>query len=130
MIEPFYTVTKEQETNDFGRFVIEPLPQGFGHTLGNSLRRILLTFLPGTSISFVKIKGVRHQFSTLPGLKEDIVEFILNLKNIHFNLEGEEEAKVTLAKSGPGKIKASDIKLPANVTISNPDVYLGSLANR
>jgi DNA-directed RNA polymerase subunit alpha len=130
MIEPFFTLTVDKKTDTYGKFIIEPLPQGFGHTLGNSLRRILLTFLPGTSISFVKIKGVRHQFSTLPGLKEDIVEFILNLKNVHFNLEGEEEAKITLTKSGPGKIKASDIKLPANVTISNPDVYLGFLANR
>lgn len=130
MIEPFFTVTNEKLTESYGKFIIEPLPQGFGHTLGNSLRRILLTFLPGTSISFVKIKGVRHQFSTLTGMKEDIVEFILNLKNVNFSFEGNEEVKVTLAKSGPGEIHASDLKLPAGVTVANPDTYLGYLANR
>ena len=130
MIEPFFNTTVEINKKDYGKFSIEPLPQGFGHTLGNSLRRVLLTFLPGTAITSVKIKGVRHQFSTIPGLKEDIVEFILNLKNIHFNLEGDTEAKIILTKTGPGEILASDIKLPANVTIANPDVYLGTLANR
>ncbi len=130
MIEPFFTVTTAKQTPEYGKFVIEPLPQGFGHTLGNSLRRILLSFLPGSAVSFVKIKGVRHQFSTLPGMKEDMVEFILNLKNIHFALEGEQEAKVTITKAGPGEVKASDMKLPANVTISNPDTYLATLANK
>lgn len=130
MVQPFFTVTAKKKTNEQGLFVIEPLPQGFGQTLGNSLRRVLLTFLPGTAISFVKIKGVRHQFSTLPGFKEDMVQFILNLKNVHFNLEGEDEAKITLAKSGPGQVRASNFTLPANVTIANPDAYLGSLANR
>lgn len=130
MIEPFFTVESEKLTESYGKFIIEPLPQGFGHTLGNSLRRILLTFLPGTSVAFVKIKGIRHQFSTLTGLKEDIVEFILNLKNVNFSFEGDEEIKVTLAKSGPGEIHASDLKLPAGVTVSNPDAYLGYLANK
>lgn len=130
MIEPFFTITAEKQTDNFGRFAIEPLPQGFGHTLGNSLRRILLTFLPGSAVSYVKIKGVRHQFSTIPGLKEDIVEFILNLKNVYFRLEGDTEAKVTLVKTGSGEIQASDITLPANVTVANPDLYLGSLSGR
>jgi len=80
MNEPNFTIKTEIEKDDYGKFVIEPLDQGYGHTLGNSLRRVLLTSLRGAAITSVKIDGVDHQFSTLSGLKEDIVEFILNLR--------------------------------------------------
>lgn len=127
---PFFTLKAKEEKADYGRFEIEPLPQGFGQTVGNSMRRVLLTFLPGASVSSVKIKGVRHQFSTLKGLREDIAELILNLKQVYFRLEGDQTAELKLEKAGPGDIHASDITLPANVTIANPDVYLGSLADK
>lgn len=130
MLKPFFKIKKEKEEKDYGRFSIEPLPKGFGHTLGNSLRRILLGGLSGSAVYQIKVKGARHQFTTIPGLKEDLVEFISNLKDVNFRLDGEEKAKLTLSMSGPGEIKASDIKLPANVAISNPDQYLGSLADK
>src|SRR3989344_404351 len=130
MNKPFFTIQTEKEDNNYARFAIEPLPQGFGNTIGNSLRRVLLTYLSGTAVSKIKIEGVKHQFSTIEGLREDIVDFTLNLKNISFRLEGDSEAKLTLAKSGPGEIHASDIKLPAGVSVANPETYLGSLANR
>src|SRR3989338_5733728 len=130
MNEPFFTVKAKKQTSDYTQFEIEPLPQGYGATMGNSLRRILLTSIPGTAISKVKIKGVRHQFSTMKGLQEDMVELILNLKKIHFHLEGEEEAKLTLEKSGIGKVTANDIKLPANVTVVNGDEHIGTITDK
>lgn len=130
MIKPFFTVKTKANDKDYGHFIIEPLPNGFGHTIGNGLRRVLLSFMPGTAVYQVKIKGVRHQFSTLKGLREDIVEFVLNLKKVNFHLDGNEPVKLTLTKVGPGEIHASDITLPASVTISNPDEYLGSLADK
>ena len=127
---PFFTLKAIEEKADYGRFEIEPLPQGFGQTVGNSMRRVLLTFLPGASVSSVKIKGVRHQFSTLKGMREDIAELILNLKQVYFRLEDEQTAELKLEKAGPIDIHASDITFPANVTIAKPDVYLGSLADK
>lgn len=130
MIKPFFKIKKELIEKNYGRFIFEPLPKGFGQTLGNSLRRILLSSLVGTAIYQIKVKGARHQFSTIDGLKEDLVELVLNLKKINFKLENEEKAIVTLSKSGPGEVKASDIELPANVTIGNPEQYIGSLADK
>lgn len=130
MQKPAFTVEQTKTAADYGQFVIEPLPQGFGQTMGNSLRRILLMFLPGGAITQVKIKGVRHQFSTLKGLREDIVELILNLKKINFKVDSEEPVKLTLSKTGPGEIHASDITLPATVMVANPDEYIGLLADK
>lgn len=108
---------------------IEPLEKGFGHTLGNALRRVLLTSLGGAAATQVKIDGVNHQFTTLSGLQENIVDFILNLKGVNFMLEGDKPATVKLSYKGKGEIKASDIDCPAGVTITNPDHYLGSLSS-
>ena len=130
MNEPFFTVTAKDKTANYARFEIEPLPQGYGSTLGNSLRRILLSSIPGTAIARVKIKGAKHQFSTLKGLREDIVELILNLKKVNFNLEGEQEAKLTLEKKGVGEVTAKDIILPAEVSVSNPDEYIASVTDK
>ncbi|HUV42683.1 MAG TPA: DNA-directed RNA polymerase subunit alpha [Patescibacteria group bacterium] len=130
MIEPLFRIKKEKETQDFGHFVIEPLELGFGHTLGNALRRVLLSALPGAAITQVKIAGVKHKFSTLEGLKEDIIEFILGLKQVKVGYEGKKPVKLTLEKTGPGEIKAGDIKTPANVKIANPDLVIGNLASR
>jgi DNA-directed RNA polymerase subunit alpha len=129
MDNPLFTVSAKNTTDSYAQFTIEPLPQGFGATLGNSLRRVLLTSIKGTAVTKVKVKGVKHQFSTMKGLREDIVELILNIKKINFHLEGENEAKVTLEVSGINKVTAKDITLPANVTISNPDEYLASITD-
>lgn len=130
MIVPSFQIKKEKETNDFGQFIIEPLEQGYGYTLGNVLRRVLLASLPGAAITQVKIGGVRHKFSTLAGLKEDTIELILNIKQIRVKYEGEKAIRLRLEKSGPGEVKAGDIKTPAQVEIVNKDQVLANLADR
>jgi DNA-directed RNA polymerase subunit alpha len=111
-----------------GRFVVEPLARGFGYTFGNSLRRVLLSSLEGAAISAVKITGVEHEFSTVPHLKEDVTDIILNLKKIVFVLHGEDdEHEVELVKEGPGVVTAGDIQLPATVEVVDPLAYIGTL---
>lgn len=129
MINSIFAVKAKKETADQGKFIIEPLEQGYGHTLGNALRRVLLTSLPGAAVTQVKIAGVRHQFSTLEGLKEDMIELILNIKQIRFKYKGEKPAKIKLDAQGPGEVKAGDIKTPAEVKIVNPEHVLGILAD-
>lgn len=129
MLKPNFKTKILEEKSDYVKFSIEPLQQGYGHTVGNALRRCLLGSLPGAAITHIKIDGVQHQFSTLPGLKEDVVEFILNLKQIRFKYDGEKEVKATLEAKGPGEITAKKIKLPAQVNIVNKDLYLGHLAD-
>ena len=130
MAEPTFKVKADKESADYGKFVIEPLNEGYGHTLGNSLRRVMLTSIKGAAITSIKIDGVKHQFSTLIGLKEDIVEFSLNVKKIRLKIEADSEVKLTLSKKGAGEITASDIEVPAGVTIINPDLYLGTLSDK
>lgn len=130
MIELTFQIKKEKETASYGLFVIEPLEQGYGHTLGNALRRVLLTSLPGSAITQVKIAGVRHRFSTLEGLKEDIIELILNIKEICLKYDGEKPIKLRLEKSGPGVVKASDIEVPGGAEIVNRDLVLANLADK
>jgi DNA-directed RNA polymerase subunit alpha len=111
-----------------GRFVVEPLARGFGYTFGNSLRRVLLSSLEGAAISAVKITGVEHEFSTVPHVKEDVTDVILNLKKIVFVLHGEaDEHDVMLVKDSPGKISAGDIQLPGTVEVMNPGAYIATL---
>ncbi len=126
MIEPNFIVKAEIEKPDYGRFVIEPLDQGYGHTLGNSLRRVLLTSLKGAAVTKVKIEGVKHQFSTLPGLKEDIVQFLMNIKKIRFSLHTDKPVVVTLSVKGPKKITAGSIE-STDLEVINKDLYLGEL---
>src|SRR3989339_288855 len=130
MSDPIFSIKTEVEEKNFGRYSIEPLTQGYGQTLGNSLRRVLLTSLSGNAIKTVKIEGVKHQFATLPGLKEDIVEFLLNVKKIRLMLEGSDTATMKLVKHGPGVITARDIEVSAGVTIMNTDLILGTLADK
>ena len=130
MVDPTFTTKAETEKPGYGVFSIEPLEQGYGQTLGNSMRRVLLTSLPGSAITSVKIEGVRHQFSTIPGLKEDVVELILNLKKIRLVVEGDETVTMSLTKKGPGEVVAGDFEAPAGVTIVNPDLVLGTLADK
>lgn len=129
MFEPNFKIKPVEEQPDYGKFVIEPLDQGYGHTLGNALRRVLLSSLPGAAVTTIKIEGVKHQFSTIPGLREDVIEFILNVKKIRFKLAKNELSKVTLSVKGPGTITARDLKVPAGVEVVNKDLYLGTLAD-
>ncbi len=130
MITPTFQIKKEKETADFGVFILEPLQQGYGQTLGNALRRVLLSSLPGAAIIQAKISGVKHLFSTLKGLEEDIVEFTLQVKQVRIKYTGEKPVKISLDKTGPGEIKAADFELPAGVEIINKDLVLGTLADK
>ena len=127
MNELIFEIKKESKKDNYGKFIISPLAQGYGNTLGNSLRRVLLTDLPGAAITSVRINGVKHQFSTLKGMKQDIVEFILNLKKVRFSYDSDKVINATLSVKGPGEVKAKDIKIPANITIANPELVLALL---
>lgn len=116
------------ESGKYYKIAIEPLEQGYGHTMGNALRRVLLTSIPGAAITKVKIDGINHQFTTLEGMREDIVELILNLKQVRLTLKDEEEAILKLNAKGKGEVKAGDIIAPANVEIFNKGQVLANLA--
>ncbi len=113
-----------------GVFEFEPLPTGFGHTIGNSLKRVLLTSLKGAAITQVKINGIDHQFSTIPGVKEDVIELTLNLKMVRFKSYSENPLVVNIDKKGPGVVTAGDIKTSSEVEILNKDLVLATLADK
>jgi DNA-directed RNA polymerase subunit alpha len=120
--------TYEPVGDNRGRFIVEPLARGFGYTFGNSLRRVLLSSLEGAAISSVKITGVEHEFSTVPHVKEDVTDIILNLKKIVFVLHGEaDDHEVMLVKDGPGAVTAGDIQLPAAVEVMEPEAYIATI---
>jgi len=121
-----------EEVDDLrGVFVIEPLDRGFGYTFGNSLRRVLLSSLEGAAVTSVKIEGVAHEFTTLPGVQEDVTDIILNLKNLICTLHGEApEIEVYLSKKGPGTVTAADIEAPADLEILNPDLEIAHLSGK
>jgi DNA-directed RNA polymerase subunit alpha len=125
--EPIFETIEEDKKENYSKFVISPLEQGYGNTLGNSLRRVLLTSLPGAAITSVKISGVKHQFSSLKGMKEDIVEFTLNLKKVRVSYVGDKPAKASLSVKGPGEVKAKDIEVDPTVKIANPELVLAYL---
>ncbi len=112
------------------KFVFEPLPQGYGHTLGNALRRVLYTSIHGAAITSVKFGGVRHQFTTIEGVREDVVQLILNLKQVRLSYAGTEPMQITLDIKGPREVKAGNFKLPATASIANPDFVLAHLADK
>ena len=111
----------------YGKIIVEPLERGYGVTLGNSLRRILLSSLPGYAITSVKIDGVLHEFSTIPGVKEDVTEIILNLKNVILKIHGEGPKTVYIDASGEGEVLAGDIKCDSEVEIINPEYHICTL---
>lgn len=113
--------------DSYGKFVIEPLERGYGTTLGNSLRRMLLSSLEGTAITSVKIAGVAHEFSTIPGVKEDVTEIVLNLKSVIARLHCEGTKTVYIEATGEGEITAGDIKADAEVEVLNPDLHIATL---
>lgn len=112
----------------YGKYVVEPLERGYGITLGNALRRIMLSSLPGTAATTIKIAGVQHEFSTVPGVKEDVTEIVLNIKSLIAKLEGADNVKtVYIEASGPCEVKAGDIKGDSEVEILNPDLHIATL---
>jgi DNA-directed RNA polymerase subunit alpha len=121
------TLSEEVVSDHRSRFVIEPLEPGFGYTLGNSLRRTLLSSIPGASLTSIRIDGVLHEFSTIPGVKEDVTEIILNLKSLVVSSEHDEPVVMYLRKQGTGAVTAADIAPPAGVEIHNPDLHLATL---
>lgn len=116
------------EDYSYGRFVVEPLERGYGTTLGNSLRRILLSSLPGASIVSIKIDGVLHEFSTIPGVVEDVTEIILNIKDLAIKVHSEGQKVIYIDYEGDGEIKAGDIKTDADVEVLNPDLHIATLS--
>jgi len=121
------TLTEESLSDDRSRFVIEPLEPGFGYTLGNSLRRTLLSSIPGAAVTSIRIDGVQHEFTTVPGVKEDVTELILNIKELVVSSESDEPVTMYLRKQGPGTVTAADIAPPAGVEVHNPDLHLATL---
>jgi DNA-directed RNA polymerase subunit alpha len=124
-------IVHEEINENRGVFVIEPLDRGFGYTFGNSLRRVLLSSLEGAAVTAVKIEGVAHEFTTLPGVREDVTDIILNLKNLIVLLHGDSpEIEVHIAKKGPGAVTAADIQAPSDLEILNPDLELAQLSDK
>src|SRR6201993_24879 len=118
----------EEQVDDYrSRFVIEPLEPGFGYTIGNSLRRTLLSSIPGAAVTSIRIEGVLHEFSTVPGVKEDVTDIILNLKELVVSSEHDEPVVMYLRKQGPGEVTAADIAPPAGVTVDNPDLPIATI---
>jgi len=124
-------IAGEDANDNKGTFTIEPLDKGFGYTFGNSLRRVLLSSLGGAAITSVRIEGVAHEFSTIPGLKEDVTDLVLNLKEIVVRMHTDaDEVETPLVATGPGEVKAKDIDLPAGVEILNPEAPIATLEKK
>ena len=124
------TLTEESLTEFRSKFTIEPLEPGFGYTLGNSLRRTLLSSIPGAAVTNVHIDGVLHEFSTIPGVKEDVTEIILNVKQLVVSSENDEPVLAYLRKTGAGQVTAADIQAPAGVEIHNPELVIATLNDK
>jgi DNA-directed RNA polymerase subunit alpha len=113
-----------------GTYEIDSLYPGYGHTLGNSLRRIILSSLPGASVTSVKIEGVPHEFATIDGVRETVMEILLNLKRVHFVLHGDETQTIKLSAKGTKTVKAADFEMPSQVEITNPDQHIADLSGK
>lgn len=127
MEKPKVEVVEINEENTYGKFTVEPLERGYGTTLGNSLRRIMLSSLPGAAVTSVKIDGVLHEFSTIPGVKEDVSEIIINLKGLSIRMHGNEPKTVRIEAKGEGAITAGDIIADADVEILSPEMHIATL---
>ena len=125
---PKIEVEELSEDGTYGKFVVEPLERGYGTTLGNSLRRVLLSSLPGAAISTIKIQGVMHEFSTVPGVVEDVPEIILNIKEIAAIMYADEPVTLIIDEEGPKEVKAGDIKTGADVEIVNKDLHIATIS--
>lgn len=127
MEKPKVELVEQNEDNTYGKFVAEPLERGYGITLGNALRRIMLSSLPGAAVTSIKIEGVLHEFSTIPGIKEDVTEIVLNLKELSIKLHSDETTTIRIEKEGEGVITAGDIIAGSEVEILNPDLHIATL---
>lgn len=125
--KPMVSIYNEEDDSNYGRFVVGPLERGYAITLGNSLRRILLSSLPGAAVSKVKIRSVHHEFQTVEGMQEDVPELILNIKSLVLNMESSDPITVLIDKKGPAIITASDIITGTDVEIIDPDQYIATL---
>jgi DNA-directed RNA polymerase subunit alpha len=125
--KPRIECVKLSEDGTYGKLVVEPLERGYGTTLGNSLRRILLSSLPGVAVNAVKIDGVQHEFSTIPGVKEDVTEIILNIKGLVAKLHSDGNKIIYIEAEGAGEVTAGDIKADSDVEILNPDMHIATL---
>lgn len=124
-------ISVEKADDRRGRFVIEPLDKGFGYTFGNSLRRVLLTSLGGAAVTSVRIEGVAHEFSTIPGVKEDVTDIVLNLKEVVCRMHTDaDEIEAPLVATGPGEVRAGDIDFPAGVEVLNPEAHIATLEKK
>jgi DNA-directed RNA polymerase subunit alpha len=121
------TVTCVESAGNYGRFLAEPLEPGFGVTLGNALRRVLLSSLPGAAVTWVRIEGIQHEFSPIPYVKEDVMEFLLNIKQVRLCPLSHQPGQLVLEAEGEGKVCAGDIKPSADFRVANPELYLASL---
>jgi DNA-directed RNA polymerase subunit alpha len=124
------TLIEESVADNRSTFIIEPLEPGFGYTLGNSLRRTLLSSIPGAAVTSIRIDGVLHEFSTIPGVKEDVTEIILNLKNLVVSSEHDEPITAYLRKQGAGNVTAADISVPAGVEVHNTNLHIATLNDK
>ena len=129
IIEPRIETAELKPDGTYGKFVAEPLDRGFGITLGNSLRRVLLSSLPGVAVSSVKIDGIQHEFSTIPGVKEDVTEIILNIKGLTAKLYCDEPVRVKIAAEGEGEVTAGSITGSSEVEVLDPGMHIASLAD-
>ena len=137
MIEPSNTPTVRRVDaeegadvdQNYGEFVVEPLNRGYGHTIGNAMRRVLLSSLPGAAISSIRIDGVHHEFSSVPNVKEDVTQIVLNIKKLRLRCFSDEPVKAQLDAPGPGIVRASDIRWPDQVELVNPDQIIATLDN-
>jgi len=125
--KPTIVCELSEEDPSYGKFIVEPLERGYGNTLGNALRRILLSSLPGAAVTSVRIDGVLHEFSTIPGVKEDVTEIILNLKKLAISLKGEDKKRAYVNAVGPMELTAGDIISDSSLEIHNPDLHIASL---
>lgn len=131
MKDPMFKIKEEKAEEDYGKFIIEPLETGFGHTIGNALRRVLLTSIEGAAVTSVKIQGVKHSFTTIPGLKENVIDLLLNIKGLSFKLlDSKQSVTVTLSVKGAKEVSAKDLELPDGVELINKDHYIGSLSSK
>ncbi|MCD5413723.1 MAG: DNA-directed RNA polymerase subunit alpha [Clostridiales bacterium] len=129
MEKPKIEIVEQSDDCTFAKFIVEPLERGYGITLGNSMRRIMLSSLPGVAVTSVKIDGVLHEFTTMPGVKEDVTELILNLKGLVVRLQGSNSATVKIEAEGEGIVTAGDIIADSDVEILNPDMHIATLSS-
>lgn len=122
-------IHKIDESSNYGKFVVEPLERGYGTTLGNSLRRVMLASLPGAAITSIDIDGVLHEFSTVEGVTEDVTQIVLNLKKVALKIESEDAKNLELDVKGPAEVTAADIQADGDVTILNPDLHIATVAD-